>query len=116
MSQINQQEIAKQLKLSQTTVSRALSNHPAIKAQTKAAVWDLAAQKGYQVPPSKSRLSGSSNEPMIIGVLISIPKRQRGHGETSQMVCGGSRNGAHGMSSPLTSCIMNQQLTAPKIS
>jgi len=89
MAPLNQQEIARQLNLSQTTVSRALANHPSIKAETKAMVWHLAAQVGYQAPPSRSRSANSSSDPFIIGVLISIPARERGHGETSQLVLRG---------------------------
>ncbi|MEY3001442.1 MAG: hypothetical protein RL648_1656, partial [Verrucomicrobiota bacterium] len=47
MPRINQQAIAKQLRLSQTTVSRSLANHPAINAETKALVLEAAAQMGY---------------------------------------------------------------------
>lgn len=88
MARINQQIIAERLNLSQTTVSRALGNHPAINADTKALVWNLAAQLGYQMPPPRSRMS-SGKEPCVIGVLIAIPERQRGHAETSQEVLRG---------------------------
>jgi|TARA_B110000438_G_C15812692_1_gene650400 LacI family transcriptional regulator len=88
MARVNQQIIAQRLNLSQTTVSRALGNHPAINADTKAIVWNLAAQLGYQMPPPRARLS-SGKEPCVIGVLIAIPERQRGHAETSQEVLRG---------------------------
>lgn len=88
MARVNQQIIAQRLNLSQTTVSRALGNHPAINADTKAIVWNLAAQLGYQMPPPRSRMS-SGKEPCVVGVLIAIPERQRGHAETSQEVLRG---------------------------
>jgi len=89
MARINQQIIAQRLNLSQTTVSRALANHPAINAETKAQVWNLAAQLGYQMPPPRARLGTSGGDPSVIGVLIAIPARQRGHAETSQQVLRG---------------------------
>lgn len=89
MARINQQLIAQRLNLSQTTVSRALANHPAINAETKALVWSIAAQLGYQMPPPRLRLGGAGGEPSVVGVLIAIPARQRGHAETSQEVLRG---------------------------
>lgn len=89
MSRINQQKLAEFLNLSQTTVSRALANHPAINAETKAKVWAHAAQHGYQIPPAKNRGSRNSNDPVTIGVLIAIPKRERGFAETSQLALQG---------------------------
>jgi LacI family transcriptional regulator len=89
MPRINQHELARQLKLSQTTVSRALANHPAINPETKAQVWDLAAQMGYHIAPSRKSAGRSAAEPWVIGVLIAIPKRERGHAETSQLVLKG---------------------------
>jgi LacI family transcriptional regulator len=89
MPRINQHWLASQLNLSQTTVSRALANHPAINATTKAQVWDLAAQHGYRFAPSRRAGGRISSEPMVIGVLIAIPTRERGHAETSQLVLRG---------------------------
>lgn len=89
MSRINQQKLAEELKLSQTTISRALANHPAIKAETKASVWAHAAQLGYRIPPARNRGSRNSNDPVTIGVLIAIPKRERGFAETSQLILQG---------------------------
>ncbi|MFP4281336.1 MAG: LacI family DNA-binding transcriptional regulator [Opitutales bacterium] len=89
MPRVNQQVIAQRLKLSQTTVSRALANHPAINAETKVQVWELAAQLGYQMSAPRARLGGGGNDPGVIGVLIAIPARQRGHAETSQQVLRG---------------------------
>lgn len=89
MARINQQIIAQRLNLSQTTVSRALANHPAINAETKALVWNLAAQLGYQMPPPRARIGGNGGDPGVVGVLIAIPERQRGHAETSQQVLRG---------------------------
>jgi LacI family transcriptional regulator len=89
MARINQKALAEQLNLSQTTVSRALANHPAINADTKAQVWGLAAQMGYRIAPSRKGANRNASEPLVIGVVIAIPKRERGHAETSQLVLQG---------------------------
>lgn len=88
MPRVNQQQLAQQLNLSQTTVSRALQNHPSINAETKAQVWSLAAQLGYRMPGAKKSLPRSSAS-IVIGVMIAIPKRFRGGTETSQLVLQG---------------------------
>lgn len=89
MPKINQQEIARILNLSQTTVSRALANHSAINAETKARVWSFAAENGYRMPTVRSGTSRSTTDPVVVGVIIAIPKRERGHAETSQLVLRG---------------------------
>jgi len=89
MAKINQQDIAETLELSQTTVSRALANHPAINAETKAKVWAFAAERGYKIPPSRTRGTRLTREPIVMGVIIAIPKRERGHVETSQLILRG---------------------------
>jgi len=48
---MNQQKLAKLLNLSRTTVSRSLTNHPAIGVETRARVRTLAAQMGYRARP-----------------------------------------------------------------
>jgi len=65
---INQQQIAEQLSLSRTTVSRSLANHPAISAETRARVQGLASEMGYR-GSHRSRKS----KPATIGVLIGVP-------------------------------------------
>jgi LacI family transcriptional regulator len=89
---VNQQLLAERLNLSQTTVSRALAHHASINAETKAMVWDLAAQMGYSMStPVKVRGGGRTKgqEAFVIGVIISIPKKHRGHIETSQIILRG---------------------------
>jgi LacI family transcriptional regulator len=90
MPSINQQTLATALNLSQTTVSRALSNHPSINAETKAQVWSLAAELGYQLTSPKRSVSGArGGRNVVVGVMIAIPKHSRGHTETSQLVLKG---------------------------
>lgn len=87
---INQQLLAEQLNLSQTTVSRALAHHASINAETKALVWDLAAQLGYSLStPTKLKTGKGGSDGVVIGVIISIPKKHRGQTETSQILLRG---------------------------
>ncbi len=85
MPRINQQEIAHLLKLSQTTVSRSLANHPAINAETKAKVLEAAAKLGYSQRIKRSSQPALAAERTAIwGVLISMPKQMRGPADTIQ--------------------------------
>lgn len=70
---INQQKIAEQLKLSRTTVSRSLANHPAISADTRARVQALATQMGYRGIPGRGVRRPRSSKPATVGVLIGVP-------------------------------------------
>lgn len=74
MPHVNQQAIAKKLNLSRATVSRSLSNHPAISAETRTRVHSAAEELGYQPSPGRiaSRRAKSRNR-TTIGVLIGVP-------------------------------------------
>jgi LacI family transcriptional regulator, galactose operon repressor len=67
---VNQNQLAKQLRLSRTTVSRSLSNHPAIAAETRSRVQSLAAQLGYRGAPTRAVRRPRDAKPIAIGVLI----------------------------------------------
>jgi len=73
MCAVNQQLLAKQLRLSRTTVSRSLSNHPAISAATRQRVQALATKLGYRGTPTRSVRRRREATPMTIGVLIGTP-------------------------------------------
>lgn len=89
MAKINQEELAKRLNLSQTTISRSLANHPAINADTKALVLETAAKLGYNQRIKRSSHDTSSTHQNILGVLISMPKQHSGPTETFQEVLRG---------------------------
>src|ERR1700679_4100734 len=72
-STINQQAIAERLKLSRTTVSRSLANHPAISADTRAQVQNLAAKMGYRGNPTRTLRRSRQSKPLTIGILIGVP-------------------------------------------
>ncbi len=61
-------EIARQLKVSESTVSRALNDHPRIGLQTKTRVQQLAKQLGYE--PNAMAIFFKQKKSHIIGVVI----------------------------------------------
>ena len=70
MTNINQQYIADQLGISRTTVSRCFTNHLGINPKTRAKVFDLASQLGYQHmemrAPTKVRRVGRKSVSVLI--------------------------------------------------
>ncbi len=73
MPRINQDELAKALNLSRTTVSRSLSNHPAISASTRRKVQALARKLGYGAAPVRAVRRARSAKPITFGVLLGHP-------------------------------------------
>ena len=73
MRTVNQTQLARQLKLSRTTVSRSLSNHPAIGAETRQRVQALAKKLGYRGTPTRSVRRSREATPITVGVLIGTP-------------------------------------------
>jgi DNA-binding LacI/PurR family transcriptional regulator len=61
-------DIAKELNISPSTVSRALNNHPAISTQTRGAVIELARKLNYQ--PNLLALNLLRNRTNLIGVIV----------------------------------------------
>ncbi len=61
-------DLARELKISPSTVSRALRDHPAIKEETKLAVQELAKKLGYQ--PNTSALNLLYKKTNNIGVIV----------------------------------------------
>lgn len=89
MPRINQQILARQLHLSQTTISRSLANHPAINAETKALVLETAAKMGYSQPIRRRQPSTIADHSAVWGVLITMPKQFSDPSETFQEVLRG---------------------------
>ena len=73
MNPPNQQQLARLLNLSRTTVSRSLSNHPAIHPETRARVQALAGKLGYRNAPTRVVRRSKQSKPLSIGVLIGMP-------------------------------------------
>jgi LacI family transcriptional regulator/LacI family repressor for deo operon, udp, cdd, tsx, nupC, and nupG len=61
-------DIAKELGISKSTVSRALSGHPSVKEKTRIAVLDLAEKLDYQ--RNTLALSLASRKTLLIGILV----------------------------------------------
>lgn len=74
MEKVNQQLIADHLNLSRTTVSRCFTHNPRINPETRAKVFALAAELGYQyrAPRTEIRARGQGNR---IAVLFGAPKK-----------------------------------------
>jgi LacI family transcriptional regulator len=74
MPKINQELIAQRLNLSRATVSRSLANHPAISAETRRLVQDMAAKLGYRQSPGRVARRGKKSRTFTIGVVIGVPR------------------------------------------
>ncbi|HUP12530.1 MAG TPA: LacI family DNA-binding transcriptional regulator, partial [Niastella sp.] len=61
-------DIAKKVKLSASTVSRALQDHPAINKKTKKKIFDVAEQMGYRSNLFARNLR--QQKTMTIGVMV----------------------------------------------
>ncbi len=74
MQAVNQDLIASRLKISRTTVSRSLANHPAISEETRAKVQGMAEELGYRKSPGRAiRRHKKRARALTVGVLIGIP-------------------------------------------
>lgn len=70
---MNQKEIAERLNLSRTTVSRCFTNHPKINPETRARVFELAAEGGYSYAPPRNKTAERAKEANSIEVLVGVP-------------------------------------------
>jgi LacI family transcriptional regulator len=86
---INQDEIAKRLGISRTTVSRSFSNHPAINPETRARVLAAAEELGYRYSVPRSGRIRERLRAKIIGVLIGAPRSDHEMTHTFQPVLKG---------------------------
>ncbi len=73
MPAVNQDLIASKLNISRTTVSRSLANHPAISAETRARVQNMADELGYRQSPGRAARRTKNSRTLTIGILIGIP-------------------------------------------
>ena len=70
---MNQKELARQLNLSRTTVSRCFTNHPKINPETRARVFELAAKHGYNYSPPRNQTNQRSQKASQVAVLVGKP-------------------------------------------
>jgi len=89
MPKLNQKEIAERLNLSRTTVSRCFTNHPKINPETRAKVFQLAAEMGYSY--SVQRNANSKEDPMrnTIAVIVGIEDENRQEKDTASEILAG---------------------------
>lgn len=93
MAKINQQRIAKELKISRATVSRCFTNHPGINPKTRARVFALAARMGYvHAEKREPAMHQRSRRGLAFGVLVCVdlPNFERtGYGNPGQELLNG---------------------------
>jgi len=63
------QDIANEVSISASTVSRALNNHPKISQKTKELVWDASKKLGYQ-PNIPAYMDSDKAKPFVLWFLI----------------------------------------------
>ncbi|MBN2069650.1 MAG: LacI family DNA-binding transcriptional regulator [Opitutales bacterium] len=87
---VTQQEIADQLNLSRTTVSRCFTNHPKINPETRSQVFQLANQLGYSYSaPRNVRERSAQGKCQTIAVLVGLPKDQIATVDTASQILDG---------------------------
>ena len=74
MQKPNQKHIADRLSLSTTTVSRCFTNHPKINPETRAQVFQLAAELGYSYTAQRNASPKDENGRNTIAVIVGIEK------------------------------------------
>jgi LacI family transcriptional regulator len=86
---VNQDEIAKRLGISRTTVSRSFSNYPGINSETRARVLALAEELGYRYSVPRSGRIRERLRASTIGVLIGTPRFEHQIAYTFQSILKG---------------------------
>jgi LacI family transcriptional regulator len=74
MPKPNQKQIADQLELSRTTVSRCFTNHPKINPETRSKVFQLAAELGYSYSSQRNPHAKSDSARNTVAVIVGIEK------------------------------------------
>ena len=70
---MSQKEIAERLNLSRTTVSRCFTNHPKINPETRARVFELAAEIGYSYSPPRNLVEDRPRVADSVAVMVGRP-------------------------------------------
>jgi LacI family transcriptional regulator len=83
---VNIRELAKELSLSTSTVSRALNGYLDVNAQTRQRVQDMALALGYRPDPGARRLVRGSTD--AIGIVYSAAVENLGNPQFLDMACG----------------------------
>lgn len=86
---MNQKEIAERLDLSRTTVSRCFTNHPKINPETRAKVFELAAELGYTYSPPRNVTQERPRTANSVAVLAGVPSNASRRVESAREVLAG---------------------------
>lgn len=86
---MNQKEIAERLGLSRTTVSRCFTNHPKINPETRAKVFELAAEQGYTYSPPRNLTQERPRVADTVAVVAGIPSNASRQVETARIMLAG---------------------------
>lgn len=86
---LNQDDLARQLGISRTTVSRSFSNHPAINPETRARVLALAEELGYRYSVPRSGRARERLQTKTLGILIGAPRLDDDTAHTFQAILKG---------------------------
>jgi LacI family transcriptional regulator len=70
---MSQKQIAERLNLSRTTVSRCFTNHPKINPETRARVFELAAEMGYSYSPPRNLVGDRPRVANSVAVMVGKP-------------------------------------------
>lgn len=89
MAKINQQLIADRLNLSRTTVSRCFTHNPRINPETRAKVFECAAQLGYKYHAPRGTEAINDKDTDRIVVLLGAPSPQEGENRTAEALLKG---------------------------
>ena len=86
---ISQQQIADELNLSRTTVSRCFTNHPKINPETRAAVFQLAGELGYNYSAPRNVEAKKPAERNTLAILVGMREDNRQAADTAVEVIKG---------------------------
>ncbi len=86
---INQEDLARLLGISRTTVSRSFSNHPAINPDTRARVLALADELGYRYSVPRTGRARDRLQTTTVGILIGTPQLDSDNAHTFQSMLKG---------------------------
>ena len=89
MAKLNQKLIAERLDLSTTTVSRCFTNHPKINPETRAKVFQLAAEMGYSYTIQRNASSKKPTNRKKIAVIVGVKEKNRGESDIATELISG---------------------------
>ncbi len=108
---VDQDEIARRLSLSRSTVSRSLSGHPAIHPDTRARVLALANELGYRMREHNRGRRAAAPKVATVGVLIGTESFQHSpHPEAGQEMLAGISDAAAARDAMLDTHFINPAL------